>query len=185
MSHSVDSPQADESSTVLRAQKGDGEAFRALVEAYDRRLLYFLRRILNESEEAFDVLQEVWLCVHRNLRTLRAPEAFRVWVYRIAHDQAMSALRRQNRSLPVDDRPADQIPDIDESERRKESAEQIHAALHRLSADHARVLTLHYLEEMGVGEISEVLACSVGTVKSRLHYARIALRRGIEEGERV
>ena len=64
--------QSEEAALVLVAQQGDGEAFRTLVELYDRRLLYFIRRILGETEEAFDVLQEVWLRVHRNLRKLRS-----------------------------------------------------------------------------------------------------------------
>jgi DNA-directed RNA polymerase specialized sigma24 family protein len=85
---------------VLAARRRDSAAFRRLVDAYERRLLYFLLRFVPEAE-ALDVLQDVWLTVYRRLPALHAPEPFRVWLYRIAHDKAVSyvrALRRQARA---------------------------------------------------------------------------------------
>ncbi len=174
--------QSAERRNVILAMHGDGAAFRALVEAYDRRLLYFIRRILGESEEAYDVLQAVWLMIHRNLRKLNSPSAFRVWVYRIAHAQAVSALRKKTR-LPIvfeEAEPCD-VPDEGSNETTFDNAELVHVALGALSVDHRRVLTLRFLEDMDLAEIAEVLECGQGTVKSRLHYAREALRRRIEE----
>lgn len=170
----------EERLTVLSAQEGDGPAFRSLVERYDRRLLYFLRRMLGETDEAFDVLQSVWLLVHRNLRKLTAPEAFRVWLYRIAHAQAVSELRRRSRSR-IDETASEPVAPAPDSELAFDNAELVHAALAHLSIDHRRVLTLHFLEDMRVDEIAQVLDCPPGTVKSRLYYARLALRRRIEE----
>lgn len=176
--------QSEEAVLVLLAQRGDGEAFRALVEMYDRRLLYFIRRMLNETDEAFDVLQGVWLRVHRNLRTLKSPRAFRVWLCRIAHDQALSALRRRSRRpVVLEDLPPGDVPDDNRPEASFDAADLVHAALGSLSVDHRRVLTLRFLEDMSIEEIAGVLECSAGTVKSRLHYARAALRRRIEEIE--
>lgn len=166
---------------VLLAQQGDGQAFRTLVELYDRRLLYFIRRILGESEEAFDVLQEVWLRVHRNLHQLRSPRAFRVWLYRIAHDQTISALRRSRRAIPLEEPPLEQVPDVYLPDSIFDAADLVHTALTSLSWDHRRVLTLRFLEDMSIDEIADVLDCSPGTVKSRLHYAKAALGRRIEE----
>jgi RNA polymerase sigma-70 factor (ECF subfamily) len=173
--------QAEEATLVLLAQQGDGQAFRTLVEAYDRRLLYFVRRMFDESEEAFDILQEVWLRVHRNLRRLKSPRAFRVWLYRIAHDQTISALRRRHRVLPLEHVPPEEMVDDAGRDVAMESAELVHAAMKTLSVDHRRVLTLRFLEDMSIEEIAEVLACSPGTVKSRLHYAKAALGRWLEE----
>jgi RNA polymerase sigma-70 factor (ECF subfamily) len=173
--------QTEEAMLVLLAQQGDGQAFRTLVEAYDRRLLYFVRRIFDEAEEAFDILQEVWLRVHRNLRKLKSPRAFRVWLYRIAHDQAISALRRHHRLVPLEHVPAEEMVDEEGSEVVMDSAEIVHAALKTLSMDHRRVLVLRFLEDMSIEEIAEVLDCSLGTVKSRLHYAKAALGRWLEE----
>lgn len=169
--------QSEEAEVVLLAQQGDGEAFRTLVELYDRRLLYFIRRILDETEEAFDVLQEVWLRVHRDLRDLRSPRAFRVWLYRIAHDRTISALRRSRRAIPLEELPPGEVPVVDLPDSIFESAELVHVALTALSVDHRRVLTLRFLEDMSIQEIADVMECSTGTVKSRLHYAKAALGR--------
>lgn len=177
---------AEEQETVLRAQKGEHAAFSRLVDAYDRRLLYFVRRIVGESDLAFDVLQNVWLIVHRRLRGLASPQAFRVWIYRIAHDQAVGELRKKiRRPVTIEDIEAGAVesPNRGEFEADFDNAELVHIGLQRLSLDHRRILTLYYLEGMKVGEIADVLSCHDGTVKSRLHHARIALRHQIEELE--
>lgn len=176
-----DFPISEELALVILAQQGDPEAFRALVERYDRRLLYFIRRILDDSEDAFDALQEVWLTVHRSLRKLQAPRAFRVWLFRIAHDQSITQLRRRRKWVSLDestlaDPPADSLPDAV-----FDTAEIVHKGMKQLSVDHRRVLTLRFLENMSVDEIASVLSCNPGTVKSRLHYAKESLRRWIKE----
>ncbi len=177
-----DAGQTEERLTVLLAQQGDQDAFRRLVDLYDRRLLYFVRRILGGADGALDVLQSVWLAVHRRLRNLQSPAAFRPWLYRVAHDQAVTELRRKTRR-PVlfEDAPVCPPDLAREDEAVFENAELVHAALLGLSLDHRRVLTLRFLEDMPVEEIAEVIGCGAGTVKSRLHYAKAALRRRIEE----
>ena len=173
----------DERLAVLLARQGDREALSRLIDAYDKRLLYFIRRILGDSDRSLDVLQSVWLIVHRQLRHLDSVDAFRVWLYRIAHNQAVSEVRKASRGPvfveQIDAVPEANVADVDESE--FENAELVHAALERLSIDHRRVLTLRFLEEMTIEEIAEVISCPAGTVKSRLHYAKDALRREIEE----
>jgi len=168
---------------VLCAQAGDRTAFSALVELYDRRLLYFIRRMLGETSDALDVLQTVWLTVHRKLAGLRAPEAFRVWLYRVTHDQAITELRRRSR-WPISVDQLESLPPVDDSSLDKtafENAELVHKGLADLSIDHRRVLTLRFLEEMSLAEIAEVVGQNEGTIKSRLHYAKLALRKRIEE----
>ena len=87
----------EEIALVLRAQQGDSAAFAELIERYDRRLHYFVRRLLPDADLALDILQDVWLTLHRRLSGLRAPEAFRVWLYQIAHGRVVDVLRRQRR----------------------------------------------------------------------------------------
>jgi RNA polymerase sigma-70 factor (ECF subfamily) len=69
---------------VVMVQRGEPDAFRWLVDRYEQRLLYFIRRILDDTDGALDVLQEVWMTVFRRIAALKAAEAFRVWLYRIA-----------------------------------------------------------------------------------------------------
>jgi len=168
---------------VLGAQQGNREAFSWLIDRYDRRLLYFVRRILGENDAALDVVQSVWLHVHRKLGKLKSPDAFRVWLYRIAHDQAVTELRRKStRAVFANDADTSQVEDDENVDSSAfDNAELVHVALRDLSVDHRRVLTLRFLEDMSIEEIAEVIGQGSGTVKSRLHYAKLALRRRIEE----
>lgn len=179
--------QIQERLLVLSAQAGDRAAYSALVDRYDRRLLYFIHRILGDNDGALDVTQSVWLDAHRKLRRLKSPEAFRVWLYRIAHDKAITALRQKlKRPLFIDDFQIGEVVDDTGSDATSfENAELVHLALLDLSIDHRRVLTLRFLEEMSIDEIAEVVGLSSGTVKSRLHYAKLALRNRIEEWTNV
>ena len=165
---------------VIRAQGGDTDAFRRLVELYERRLLYFIRRISGAGDWGLDVLQDVWLAVFRRLNTLRSPAAFKTWVYQIAHDKAIDLLRRQHREseLVLTMEPEVETDDANEA---FENAELVHRALEGLSLAHREVLTLRFLEDLEISEIAEVIRCSVGTAKSRLHYAKKALERKLEE----
>lgn len=177
------SESADERVLVLLARSGDREAFEKLVDLYDRRLVYFVTRILGNQDAAFDVMQQVWLTVYRKLRGLKSAEAFRVWIYRIAHDRAVSELRSKTRRQIA-------VEDIEMSDGQRDpeeiliSAELVHLGLQKLSIDHRRILTLRFLEEMKVDDIANVLGCHDGTVKSRLHYALRSLRQHIEGLER-
>jgi RNA polymerase sigma-70 factor (ECF subfamily) len=168
---------------VLRSQLGDRTAFRELVESYDARLAYYIQRMVRDWHQSRDILQQVWLDVFRTIAKLRSPAAFRVWLYRIAHNQVVVHIRRQRveaearESLAVDTDGTSPWNELD----LLENAELVHHALNQLSATHREVMTLRFLEELDVTEIAEVMQCSEGTAKSRLYYAREAMRRTIEE----
>src|SRR5713226_7808766 len=89
---------------VLRCQTGDGAAFAELVELYDRRLRYFLRKMLREADRLDDLAQEVWFDVFRGVPQLADPGAFGAWFYRLARDRVYREFRK--RRLPV--RPLDE-----------------------------------------------------------------------------
>lgn len=165
---------------VARAQRGDAAAFHVLVRAYELRLLYFIRRFERDEHRAADVMQEVWLTVYQKLSRLRTPGAFRSWVYQIAHDRVVSHVRRElgvPGCIEMTDAEAESVDEFV----RSEVADAVHQALGRLSADHRAVLTLRFLEDLSLAEIAEVLREPLGTVKSRLHYAKEALRRCLRE----
>ena len=175
----------EEQILVQHAQRGEHAAFELLVERYDRRLLYYVRRLIKDDEGAFDVLQATWLQVVRKLPSLKSSAAFRVWLYRIAHDQAVSQLRRDGRQPVLDEENTAEIADSEQqaTDERFMNAELVHRALHDISFEHRQVLTLRFLEELSVDEIAAVTGLPQGTVKSRLYYARLALRTRVEELE--
>ncbi len=165
---------------ILRCQTGDESAFEELVERYHGRLYYYVRRLLGPNDRVDDVLQSVWLAVFRGLRKLRDPEAFAVWLYRIAHNRALQELRSSREVVGLQD----DIPVTDAGQEEKfspEDAASVHAALDRLRVEHREVLVLRFLGQLSYQEIAAVVGCSLGTVKSRIYHAKRALRRLMEE----
>jgi RNA polymerase sigma-70 factor (ECF subfamily) len=185
--------QGQEKAWVLRAQQGDAAAFRCLVDTYDRRLLYFVLRFLPDADRALDVMQDVWLTLFRRLPSLRAPEAFRVWLYQIAHDKVVDLVRRHRReerahaALRAAHGQGHALGGASsngqEQEAAVEHAELVHHALGALSPEHRAVLLFRFLEGLSLEEVATALRCNLGTVKSRLHYAKAALRREVERLE--
>ncbi|HLN31526.1 MAG TPA: sigma-70 family RNA polymerase sigma factor [Gemmataceae bacterium] len=178
-----DAQRLHERVLVLRAQAVDRAAFDELVTLYQERLTYYVHRLVQDSHQSRDILQQVWLDVFRTLGKLQSPGAFRVWLYRIAHDRVVTYLRRQivdsdaRETLAVNAIETDHWNDLD----LLENVELVHFALNKLSVIHREIMTLRFLEEMDIEEIARVMECSEGTAKSRLHYAKNAMRRIIAE----
>jgi RNA polymerase sigma-70 factor (ECF subfamily) len=162
---------------VLRGQARDEAAFAELADRYGPRLRYYLRTLLEDHHAAEDALQDVWLDVFRGLPRLNDVGAFPAWLYRIARARALRTVRgrRGHRSLVEVDVPAD-----DGEEFSPTDAEAIHLALDGLAAEHREVLVLRFLEQMSYEDIARVAGCELGTVRSRLHYAKRGLRRALE-----
>lgn len=161
---------------VLRCQTGDEDAYRELVGRFGPRLRYFLRKLVGQIDRADDLAQEVWIDVLRQLPRLKDAGAFTTWLYRIAHGKAMLDGRRNGRA-PVAIPDAEWIPDKEDGSFSAEDAVQIHAALDRLEPAQREVLVLRFLEELSYEEIGEIVDCPLGTVRSRIHYAKAALHR--------
>jgi RNA polymerase sigma-70 factor, ECF subfamily len=169
---------------VVRAQAGDEAAFSELVERFSPRLRYFLRKLLASADGAEDALQDVWLDVFRGLPRLEDPQALVAWLYRIARDRAYGRLRKARRlELPLDETQVEEPAVEDEEEFSAEEAARIHAALDELPAEQREVLVLRFLEEMSYEQIARVVGCQLGTVRSRIHYAKRALRERVQRSE--
>src|SRR6185312_12294411 len=169
---------------VVRCQLGDRGAFAQIVAVCQPRLRAYLHRMLRGSHDVDDVAQEVWADVLRDLGSLTKPGAFVPWLYRIALNRAarlMRSARPPNASL--DD--LAQAGEWDEQEEfTAEDAQAVHDALARLSDAHREVLLLRFLEDMSYEDIAAVLQCPVGTVRSRIHHAKAALRNVLEKASR-
>lgn len=172
---------------VIRAQLGDEAAFMRLAERHHARLLHYVRRLVRDRATADDVVQETWVAAYRGIRRLSDPERLRPWLYGIARNQALNALRREERARLdcVEDAVLEAIPDAasDELELRAEQAAQVDRCLDRLSPAHAEVLVLRYVDALSYEEIAEITRMKLGTVRSRLHYAKRALLEAMEADE--
>jgi RNA polymerase sigma-70 factor (ECF subfamily) len=171
--------QVHEQLTVLRCQAGDEQALVELMAKYSRRLLFYLRRLLPVTGDEEALLQEIWLSMHRQLPKLREAAAFRTWLYRLARDRALVELRRKR--IPFAALTEELVVSAEEPEFGPEDAQHVHRGLDQLSREHREVLTLRFLEAMSYEEIARVVDCEVGTIRSRLHYAKTALRTILEQ----
>jgi RNA polymerase sigma-70 factor (ECF subfamily) len=168
---------------VVRCQQGHKEAFEELIRHWESRLFYYIRRLTPKEEDAWDVLQKVWLAVIGGIRTLHEGRLLPIWLYRIARNSAASHFRagradREFREYPEDVSDIEQ-PDPDFT---PEDADQVHCALDKLALPFREVLTLFFLQGLSVAEIAKVVDVPEGTVKSRLHHAKRALRCALTKG---
>ena len=168
-----------ETRLVLLAQSGDRAALEELFESIQSPLGRYVRAATGERALAEDVLQEVFILIYRKLYWLRDPDLFRPWAYRIASREVVRQLKRRRRWPEQFDE--DFVPeqlaaeDADASE--PELAGRLPELLSRVSPASRMVLVLHYLDEMPLAEVADVLGVPVGTTKSRLAYGLAALRR--------
>ena len=167
---------------VLRCRRGDQAAMEELIRRWERRLFYYIRRLVDDEEDAWDVLQDTWVKVIRGIGSLREANSFPAWLYRIARNTAMSRLRRRYADLAfLEAVEPHQDPGTNSMDFSFEDAERVHSALGKLPVPQREVLTLQFLEDLSIEEIAEVVGAAPGTIKSRLHFAKRALRKVLEE----
>ncbi len=170
---------------ALRCQSGERGAFEDLIALMERPLLYYAASLTNRQDAALDVLQDVWLKVFRGIRKLKDPGALRPWLYAITHGVAVDRIRRDYTRRQAEEEQLRDFQEAEEPSFANEDAAAIHAALGQIAIKQREVIVLHFLEDLTLAEIAQVVGCSEGTVKSRLHYAKKALQqilRGENDG---
>ena len=171
---------------VIRAKRGDNKAFEEIVREFERPMFYYVRRLVETDEDAWDILQEIWIKAFRGIGSLRETKRFRIWLYRIAHCTAMSHHRAAYRNQAVRDEAFDEEATIEaDLAPNPEDAERVHVALDSLDPDFLEVLTLRFLEDLSVDETAEVIGVPAGTVKSRLFHAKKALKKVLSREDRI
>ena len=143
---------------------------------------YFLWSLLGESQVPEDVFQDTWFTVIRKIRTLKNAEAFSTWLYRIARNYAYKELKRRNLFVPLSD--DDDIAAPNEENNTNDFSTDVvklHKCLQELRHEHKEVLMLRFLEKMSYEQISRVVNCKIGTVKSRIYYAKNTLKKEMEK----
>jgi RNA polymerase sigma-70 factor (ECF subfamily) len=167
---------------ALGCQRGRPEAFEELVRVMERPLLYYVTKLLRDDERALDVLQEIWFRAFRSIRRLEEPCRLRPWLYRIAHGLVVDRIRHDVSQAQAE-RARAVTPDAAAEESfAAEDAAAIHRALDALDAKHREVLILHFLEDLPLADIAAIIGCPAGTIKSRVFYAKQALREVLLRG---
>jgi RNA polymerase sigma-70 factor (ECF subfamily) len=165
---------------LLRCQMGDKDALAELIERYERSLRYFINRLLDNSELTEDIFQDTWLTVIRKIYSLKEIDAFPAWLYRIARNKVYQQLRTKKTELELDENIAIENHSEDD-DFSGENAAKVHKCLKELPPEYREVLMLRFLEQMSYQQIAQVMNCKLGTVRSRLHYAKIELRKELEK----
>lgn len=193
-SHEPNREPIPEEEWILRAQRGDLQAFDKLMTEVQGRIYGLLYNMTSSKEDAEDLLQEVFVKAHQSLPKFRGQSSFYTWVYRIAVNRAINFVKKRKRrqglslddlDLGVERDPAlVEMANLDTPERNvrlKELQEKLNMALQTLSEKHRTVVVLHDIQGMPHHEIAEILGCSSGTVRSRLFYARRQLQAYLSE----
>ena len=162
---------------TLRCQAGEQSAFEDLVALMERPLLYYATKLTGNAETALDVLQDVWTNVFRGIKTLKDPGSLRPWLYRIAHGMAVDRIRKHISSERAEEVHLTRFDESAEPSFTEDDAAAIHQALDELAPKHREVLVLYFLEDFSLAETAAVVRCSEGTVKSRLYYAKKAMKK--------
>jgi RNA polymerase sigma factor (sigma-70 family) len=187
-------PQNDADSTgdvalVKAARDGDMRAYDQLVQRYQERIYHTIYHMTSNHEDANDLAQDTFIKAHTALKSFKGDSSFYTWVYRIAVNKTINFLkqRKNRRAMSLNDLDfnVENDPDLvalvsDKTPRRDlalgELQEKLNAAMQKLSDVHRLVVTLHDVQDLSHEEIAEIMECNVGTVRSRLFYARQQLQ---------
>jgi RNA polymerase sigma-70 factor (ECF subfamily) len=181
---------ADDQGLIRNCLRGNPAAFGVLVRRYQDRLYNTVLRLIDNAEDAQDVVQEAFLHAFQSLHTFKGDSLFFTWLYRIAINTAISLKRKHRAVVSIHAGPnGEGVPeplDLSDESRpyhaleRAEQEREIQEALNRLSAEHRTVLILRDIEGQKYETMAEVLQVPIGTVRSRLHRARAELRELLE-----
>ena len=185
--------QADVSEVdlVIRCQAGDTEAFDELVTRYRTRVFSMIYNMVHNEQDAWDLAQDSFLKAWKSIKRFRGKSSFYTWIYRIVMNVTIDWLRKKHvkgAGAEFDD--AMQLKEVDpasktvpkaealpyETMERGEIRARIDQAIAQLSAEQRAVILMKEIEGMQYHEIAEALGCSIGTVMSRLFYARKKLQ---------
>jgi RNA polymerase sigma-70 factor (ECF subfamily) len=171
---------------LLQYRRGKSGSLEKLVELWEKPLYYFVRRLVNTEDEAKDVTQEIWLNVVRKIGSVRDPAAFPAWLYTVARTRAVSHFRKIPPFEPLPEN--ESTANVDCANRNNHSlalnAEELHWALGQLTPPHSECLILHFLEGFSLEEVGTITGAPLGTVKSRIHYAKNALREVLKKEDK-
>jgi RNA polymerase sigma factor (sigma-70 family) len=165
---------------VIRCQLGEPVAFEELVARWHLALWRYIRRSVGDDGVAEELTQDAWLRIFRGLPALREPSRVAPWIFSIARRSVLDRFRRTYKDAVLVPEEADSISDPEPPEDSWEETAMLHAAIAELPPADRETVALFYVRELELSEVAEILQIPLGTVKSRLHRARRALRKNLE-----
>lgn len=192
--HKTEENELSDEELVLQSQKGDLSAFDQLVRRYYPKIYGLVYNMTGNREDAEDVVQDVFVKAHAKLGSFRGKARFYTWVYRIAINSTINFRKKRTRKAAM--RLDDLNPDVKQDQafmrlfsgetplrrvKLNELQKKLNAAIQTLSDKHKQAVILHDIQGLPHEEIAKIMKCSVGTVRSRLFYARRKLQEELTE----
>jgi RNA polymerase sigma-70 factor (ECF subfamily) len=170
---------------MAAARAGDARAWDVLFQRFQLPLYAYVHELVRHEQTAFDIVQETFIAAARHVAGLRDDAKFGSWLFGIAHQKVIQHWRKPARDHEPLDELAEVLPcDTDDPRDwliRREREAEFFASVAKLPEPQREVLLLHFLEDFSLEEIADIACAPVGTVKSRLHYAKRALRQLMKE----
>lgn len=174
---------------IQKCKSGDIYAFEQLIQGYQKKVFNIAYRILGDIDDASDMSQEVFIKVYKSITNFKEESSLSTWIYRIATNTCLDEVRRKKKAASISMSSTIQLedgeitiqvedskPGPDELIAQKETREEINKAIESLNEEHKAVIVLRDIQGLSYEEISSVLQCSLGTVKSRINRARSSLK---------
>jgi RNA polymerase sigma-70 factor, ECF subfamily len=194
LTHGLSQVEFNDRDLVERCQRGELDAYEVLVNQYRGKVYGLAFSMLRNEQDATDLCQEAFVRGWQAIHKFRKDASFYTWIYRITTNLAIDFKRRRDRrpttpfeegidpdvDASVQEPPSTNPSPVDEAQR-KELREQIDAALQELSPEHRAIVQLREFDGLDYAAIAKITGCSIGTVMSRLHYARKHLQKVLKE----
>lgn len=171
---------------IKSCQQGDLDSFSELYRIHRKKALGTAYLISNQKGIAEDIVQETFIECFKKIKNIKDPQAFEAWLYKILVRTGWRMVKKHNRFIPMDDQNMEQLSTTMDSNSELDASEtnmMLNEALAHLSLPLKTVVILYYFNDMSIEQISNVLGCFQGTVKSRLYNARIKLHEVFKENE--
>ncbi len=190
----------EEMELIARVKTGDADAFSKLICGYEQKLFAFAYRMLSDSHDAEDALQEALLRAYRKIDSFSGDAAFSTWLYTILNNVCLDVLRKRKRtgdkthlSINQTSREEDEYelqieddaPGPYDSYRKKAAMQALQQAIDQLSEEHRAVIVMRDIDGLEYDEIAKITGASLGTVKSRISRGRLALRKILEKNREL
>ena len=174
--------QLTDEEIAKQVQKGDIEPFGILVRRYEDKIIRYARKFLVNQEDIKDIVQEVFIRAFKNIQSFDVKRSFSTWLYRIAHNQFVNALKKEKRkrlfSFNTDVFLPHWMPkeDIETDFQKQEAFQMLDECLDKLEPKYREPLILYYFEDLGYKEIADILQLPVSTAGIRLQRAKKKLK---------
>lgn len=176
-------PAQDEQQLILQAKNGSHEAFRVLVERYMRQAYNVAYGFVNDHDDANDIAQESFVRVFQSIGSFRGDSQFGTWLYRIVTNVSLNRVKQKTRKMVREETNPEVMAELGHNPSTAEDTDvqmHIERALHQLPTLQRAVVILRHLDGLSTKQVSSILKCSEGTIKTHLHRGLKKMRQNLQ-----